>query len=89
MKTSTLLRCHRALTKLKYQSLFAPAAVAWPQGALHKLIAAGRSASQSPLRLSRIAQQIAFTFGVEINDVVRRILAQCIGPSLASTALHG
>jgi hypothetical protein len=37
---------------------------------------AGDQASQSPLRLSGIAHQIAFTFGVEINkDVVRRILA--------------
>jgi len=85
VKTSTLLRCHRALTKLKYDLLFSPRRRSrpGPKGPSKELIAAVLEIKRHNPRFGcpRIAQQIAFTFGVEINkDMVRRILAQCYRP---------
>jgi putative transposase len=81
VKTSTLLRCHRALTKVKYHLLFSPRRRnrPGPKGPSKELIAAVLEIKRRNPRFGcpRIAQQIAFTFGVEIDkDVVRRILAQ-------------
>ncbi len=85
VKTSTVLRCHRALTKLKYQLLFSPQRRSrpGPKGPSKELIAVVLEIKCRNPRFGcpRIAQQIAFTFGVEINkDMVRRILAQYYRP---------
>src|ERR1700674_1299122 len=71
--------------KLKYQLLFSPRRRGrpGPKGPSKELFVAVLEIKRRNPRFGwpRIAQQIAFTFGVEINkDVVRRILAQYYRP---------
>ena len=92
LKPSTLMAFHRALVNRKYRLLFAPRRrKPGPKGPSLELIAAIVEMKRRNPRFGcrRIAQQIAFLFGVEIDkDVVRRVLAKycrptsdCDGPS--------
>ena len=74
--------------ELKYHLLFSPRRRnrPGPKGPSKELIAAVLEIKRRNPRFGcpRIAQQIAFTFGIEINkDVVRRILAQHYRPESA------
>jgi len=80
LKPSTRLRLHRALTQRKYRRLFSSniPAKPGPQGPTPEMIAAvvDMKRRNPTWGCPRIAQQIAFAFGIPINkDVVRRILA--------------
>ncbi len=86
LKTSTLLRLHRALVKRKYQLLYGvkrrrrPG----PKGPSRELIdAVVEMKRRNPyFGCRKIAEQIASAFGIEINkDVVRRILIRCYRPA--------
>jgi transposase InsO family protein len=81
LKPSTLMNFHRSLVRRKYQSLFSPKRCRkpGPKGPSAELVAAfiemKRRNPQFGCR--RIAEQIAFAFGIDINkDIVRRVLAQ-------------
>jgi len=84
LKPSTLISFHRALVNRKYRLLFSPRRrKPGPKGPSPELIAAIVEMKQRNPRFGcrRIAQQIAFVFGVEIDkDVVRRILAKHCRP---------
>ena len=88
LKPSTLLAFHRALVNRKYRLLFAPRR--WkpgPKGPSPELIAAIIEMKRRNPRFGRrrIAQQIAFLFGVAIDkDVVRRVLAKHCRPTRGS-----
>jgi putative transposase len=89
LKPSTLMAFHRALVNRKYRLLFAPRRQrkSGPKGPSPELIAAivemKRRNPQCGCR--RIAQQIAFLFGVGIDkDVVRRVLAKQCRPTSGS-----
>jgi transposase InsO family protein len=81
LKPSTLMTFHRALVNRKYRLLFGPRQrrKPGPKGPSPELIAAIVEMKRRNPRFGcrRIAQQIAFVFGVEIDkDVVRRVLAK-------------
>jgi putative transposase len=85
LKPSTLLRFHRALTKLKYHLLYASGCRRrpGPKGPSRELIAVIVEMKRRNPRFGcpRIAQEIAHAFGVEIDkDVVRRVLAKHYRP---------
>ena len=85
LKPSTLMAFHRALVNRKYRLLFAPRRrKPGPKGPSPELIAAIVEMKRRNPRFGcrRIAQQIAFVFGVEIDkDVVRRVLAKHCRPT--------
>jgi putative transposase len=86
LKPSTLMAFHRALVHRKYRLLFAPRCrrKPGPKGPSPELVAAIVEMKQRNPRFGcrRIAQQIAFVFGVEIDkDVVRRVLAKHCRPA--------
>ena len=81
LKPSTLMAFHRALVNRKYRLLFAPMRrrKPGPRGPSPELIAAiVEMKRRNPFFDGRrIAEQVAFVFGVEIDkDVVRRVLAK-------------
>lgn len=85
LKPSTLLRFHKMLTKHKYRLLFSPqrGRRPGPKGPAKELIhAVVEMKRRNPAwGCKRIAQQIAMTFGIEVDkDVVRRILATRFHP---------
>ena len=85
LRPSTLLAFHASLVKRKYRRLFSPIrrGKPGPKGPSPELIAAiieikKRNPSWG---CRRIAQQLCFVFGLEINkDVVRRVLARHYRP---------
>ena len=85
LKPSTVLAFHRALVKRKYRLLFTPKRCAkpGPKGPSPELIAAIVEMKRRNPRFGcpRIAEQISFLFGVQIDkDVVRRVLARHYRP---------
>ena len=85
IKPSTLLSFHRALVKRKYRLLFSAKRPAkpGPKGPTEELIAAIVQMKEKNPRFGcpRIAQQLSFIFGLDIDkDVVRRVLAQHYRP---------
>ena len=85
LKPSTLLRFHAALVKRKYRQLFTPRtrSKSGPKGPSQELIHLIVEMKKRNPRFGcrRIAQQIAFTFGIEIDkDVVRCVLAKHYRP---------
>jgi transposase InsO family protein len=82
LKPATLLRFHRALVDRKYRLLFSSTGVRakpGPKGPSKELIAAIIEMKRRNPRFGyqRISQQIAHTFGVEIDeDILRRVLAK-------------
>ena len=85
LKTSTLLSFHAALVQRKYQRLFSPKRRGrpGPKGPSPELIAAiVETKRRNPSwGCRRIAQQLCFVFGLEIDkDVVRRVLARHYRP---------
>jgi transposase InsO family protein len=85
LKPATLLRFHAALVQRKYHQLFTPRTRAkpGPNGPSQELIHAIVEMKRRNPRFGcpRIAQQIAYTFGIEIDkDVVRRVLAKHYHP---------
>ena len=86
LKTSTLLRLHRALVKRKYQLLYGVKrrCRSGPKGPSRELIdAVVEMKRRNPyFGCRKIAEQIASAFGIEINkDVVRRILIRYYRPA--------
>ena len=80
---------HRALVKRKYRLLFTPRQPRKPvpKGPARELITAIVEMKHRNPRFGcrRIAQQLAFMFGVEIDkDVVRRVLAKRYRPEPGS-----
>src|SRR5713101_923243 len=80
LKPSTLLHLHQILTKRKYRLLFSPKGRCkpGPKGPPKELIDAIVATKQrNPFwGCPRIAQQIAWAFGIPVDkDVVRRVLA--------------
>ena len=80
IKPSTLLRCHRALTKLKFKWLYSSGRQhkPGPKGPGPDLIQAIVELKRRNPHLGcpKIAQQLARSFGIELDkDVVRRVLA--------------
>ena len=76
---------HRALVKQKYRWLFTPKrrGKPCPKGPSEEVIAAILEMKRRNPRFGsrRIAQQLSFTFGLEIDkDVVRRVLAKNYRP---------
>ena len=85
LKPATILAFHRALVKRKYRLLFTPKrrGKPGPKGPSAELIAAIVEMKRRNLRFGcrRIAEQICFAFGVDIDkDVVRRVLAKHFRP---------
>jgi putative transposase len=85
LKPSTIMGFHRSLVRHKYRWLFSPmrGGTPGPKGPSPELVAATLEMKSRNPRFGcrRIAQQLAFTFGVDIDkDVVRRILAQHYRP---------
>ena len=81
LKPFTLLRFHRALVTRKYRALFSSAGQQrpGPKGPTEDVIAAvvDMKRRNPTWGCPRIAQQIAWTFGISLNnDVVRRILTR-------------
>jgi hypothetical protein len=81
LKPSTIMSFHRSLVRRKYRWLFTPkrGGKSGPKGPSPELVAAILEMKSRNPRFGcrRIAQQLAFTFGVEIDkDVVRRVLAK-------------
>jgi putative transposase len=79
LKTSTLLRLHRALVKRKYHLLYTPRRHGrpGPKGPSRELIeAVVEMKRRNPyFGCRKIAEQISSAFGIDLNkDVVRRIL---------------
>ena len=99
-KPSTLLNLHRALIQRKYRRLFSSMrrAKPGPKGPSQEVIAAvvDMKLRNPSWGCPRIAQQIAFAFGISIDrDVVRRILAarylptpESAGPSWLTALGH-
>ena len=91
VKPATLFKFHRALVDWKYRLLFScslPHCKPGPKGPSAELIAAIVEMKRRNPRFgyTRIAQQIAHAFGVEINkDIVRRVLAKYYRPGDAGT----
>jgi hypothetical protein len=90
LKPATILGCHRALVKRKYQLLFTPKrrGKPGPKGSSPELITAIVEMKRRNPRFGcrRIAQQISFTFDVDIDkDVVRRVLAKHYRPEPGSS----
>ncbi len=86
LKTSTLLRLHRALVKRKYQLLHSSRRRRrpGPKGPSRDLIDAVVEIKRRNLHFGcrKIAEQISSAFGIEINkDTVRRILIQYYRPA--------
>ncbi len=98
LRPATILSFHRALVKRKYRLLFTPKrhGKPGPKGPAPELITVIVEMKRRNPRFGcrRIAQQISFIFGVDIDkDVVRRVLAKHIdkltrrrGPTLPNTA---
>ncbi len=89
LKPSTIMSFHRALVKRKYRLLFTPKhrGKPGPKGPSPQLIAAIVEMKLSNPRFGcrRIAEQISFVFGVQIDkDVVRRVLAKHYHPGPGS-----
>jgi len=86
LSPATLLKFHKALIKRKYSLLFSCSARGrkpGPKGPSAELIAAIVELKIRNPRFGcvRIAQQIAYAFGIEIDkDVVRRVLAKHYRP---------
>jgi transposase InsO family protein len=85
LKPRTLLRFHEALKKRKYRRLFSSAGHRrpGPKGPSQELIDAIVEFKRRNPRIGcpRIAQEIARTFGIDIDkDVVRRVLARHYRP---------
>lgn len=85
LKPSTLLRFHAALVQRKYHRLYTPGnrMKPGPKGPSQELIRAIVELKQRNPRFGcpRIAQQMAYTFGIEIDkDMVRRVLSQHYHP---------
>lgn len=81
LKPSTLMSFHRSLVRRKYQWLFSPKRrqKPGPKGPSAELVAAiiEMKRRNPNFGCRRIAEQVSFAFGVEIDkDVVRRILAK-------------
>ena len=81
LKPSTIMSFHRSLVRRKYRWLFTPkrGSKSGPKGPSPELVAAILEMKSRNPRFGcrRIAQQLAFIFGVEIDkDVVRRVLAK-------------
>ena len=88
-RPSTLMRFHDALVKRKYRLLFTPKRrrKSGPKGPGPELIAAIVEMKRRNPRFGcrRIAQQLSFIFGLEIDkDVVRRVLAKHHRPTHGS-----
>jgi len=86
VKTSTLLRLHRALVKRKYQLLYGTKRRGrpGPKGPAEELVnAVVEMKRRNPhFGCRKIAEQIASAFGIDLNkDVVRRILIQYYRPA--------
>jgi len=86
LKTSTLLRLHRALVKRKYQFLYGTKRRRrpGPKGPARELIdAVVEMKRRNPhFGCRKIAEQIASAFGIDINkDVVRRVLIRYYRPA--------
>ena len=80
IKPATLLRCHRALTELKFKWLYSSGRQhkPGPKGPGQALVQAILEAKRRNPHLGcpKIAQQLARSFGIELDkDVVRRVLA--------------
>ena len=89
LKPSTIMAFHRALVRRKYQLLFSPQRRGrpGPKGPAPELITAIVEIKRRNPRFGcrRIAQQLSFIFGVEIDkDVVRRVLARRYPPEPGS-----
>ncbi len=89
LKPSTIIGFHRALMKRKYRLLFTPKhrGKPGPNGPPPELIAAivGMKRNNPRFGCRRIAEQISFVFGVEIDkDIVRRVLAKHYYPGPGS-----
>jgi putative transposase len=89
LRPSTLMHFHKMLTKQKYRMLFSPKHVRrpGPKGPTKELIDAvvEMKRRNRTWGCTRIAQQIALAFGVEIDkDVVRRILGIHFRPEASS-----
>src|SRR5688572_4384087 len=89
LKPSTIMAFHRALVKRKYRLLFTPRQhrKPGPKGPARELITAIVEMKHRNPRFGcrRIAQQLAFMFGVELDrDVVRRVLARRYRPEPGS-----
>jgi transposase InsO family protein len=85
LQPSTIMAFHRALVKRKYRLLFSPQRRGrpGPKGPAPELITAIVEMKRRNPRFGcrRIAQQLSFIFGVEIDkDVVRRVLAKHYRP---------
>src|SRR2546428_12877980 len=85
LKPSTLLHFHKMLIQQKYRLLFSPKRVRrpGPKGPTKELIDAvvEMKRRNRTWGYKRIAQQIAWAFGVGLDkDVVRRILATTLRP---------
>jgi putative transposase len=90
LKPSTLLRFHRTLTTRKYRQLFSSTLrkKPGPKGPGQEIIAAvvDMKRRNPTWGCPRIAQQIAWAFGIPMNkDVVRRILAVRYRPTPDAT----
>jgi len=86
LKTSTLLRLHRALVKRKYRLLYSSRRCGrpGPKGPSRELInAVVEMKRRNPyFGCRKIAEQISNAFGIELNkDVVRRILTRYYRPA--------
>jgi transposase InsO family protein len=85
LKQATLLRFHKALVKRKYRLLYSSAKKRrkpGPKGPSAEIIMAiGEMKARNPgFGYMRIAQQISYAFGIELDkDVVRRVLATHYG----------
>jgi transposase InsO family protein len=85
LKPSTLLAFHATLVKRKYRQLFSPKrrGKPGPKGPSTDLVAAIVETKRRNPRWGcrRIAQQLSFVFGVEIDkDIVRRVLEKNFRP---------
>src|SRR5690606_28619284 len=93
IKPATLFKFHRALRDQKYRLLFSSSShrcKPGPKGPSAELIAAIVEMKRRNPRFGcmRIAQQIAYTFGVQIDkDIVRRVLAKHYRPG--DSGSHG
>jgi len=95
LRPATLFKFHKALVDRKYRLLFSSSfrrRKPGPKGPSTELIAAIVELKCRNPRFGcvRIAQQISYAFGVDIDkDVVRRVLANTTGLRQAPTALRG
>ena len=85
LKPSTIVSFHRSLVKRKYRLLFTPKrrGKPGPKGPSAELIRAivEMKRRNPPFGCPRIAQQLSYIFGIEIDkDVVRRVLARHYRP---------